>query len=87
MAEEEYIYTISMAKAKTIPSSKRTKWATHHIRSFIRRHIPESDRIWIDPKLNHLIFSKGRTHIPSKIRVRVIHFEDDLVEVSLPEET
>lgn len=86
MAEEEYMYTISLSGAKNIPAPKRTEWATRKIRSFIQRHIPDSDQIWIDPKLNEALWAKSRTSVPSKIRVKVIHFEDDLVEVSLPEE-
>ncbi len=44
------------------------------------------DNIWIDPPVNKAIWNRGREKIPSKIRVRAIKFEDDLVEVSLPEE-
>ena len=86
MAEEEFMYTISLAGARTIPSTKRADWATRKIRSFIERHIPDSEQIWIDPKLNETLWARSKTRVPSKIRVKVILFEDNLVEVSLPEE-
>ena len=86
MAEEEFIYTVSLAGSRTIPATKRTEWASKKIKSFIHRHIPVSEEIWIDPKLNEALWSKSRKTIPSKIRVKVILFEDNLVEVSLPDE-
>ena len=82
MAEEEHFYTISMKAAKNIPANKRTPWAIKHIQSFIMRHIPEAEVVWIDPKLNEKLWSTDLKKIPSKIRVKVIHFEDNLVEVS-----
>jgi len=84
MAEEEYMYTISLKGAKNIPAVARTNWAIRHIREFVARHVPDTETIWIDPELNEKLWSGAREKIPSKIRVKVIHFEDNLVEVSLP---
>ena len=85
MAEEEYLYTISLKGAKNIPAVDRTNWTIKHIREFVNRHVKDTEKIWIDPKLNEALWSTTRTRIPSKIRVKVIHFEDNLVEVSFPD--
>jgi large subunit ribosomal protein L31e len=41
--------------------------------------------IWIDARVNEAVWARGIQKPPNKIRVKVIKFEDGLVEVSLPE--
>jgi large subunit ribosomal protein L31e len=87
MAEEERIYTIPLRIAKSVPRGKRTPRAIKFIKSYIARHMKANDEdIWIDPRLNEALWSRGIQKVPPKIRVRAVKFEDDLVEVSLPEE-
>jgi large subunit ribosomal protein L31e len=47
----------------------------------------EPEDVWIDPRLNTFIWQHGAAHIPSKIRVKAIRFEDGLIEVDLAEES
>ncbi len=57
------------------------------IREHISRHmkVPQED-IWIDSSTNEKVWKRGMQKPPSKIRVKVIKFEDGIVEVSIPSE-
>jgi large subunit ribosomal protein L31e len=46
----------------------------------------DKKEVWLDYRLNELIWSRGIEHPPSRVRVKAIRFEDGLIEVSLPEE-
>ncbi|MDH4123544.1 MAG: 50S ribosomal protein L31e [Thermoplasmata archaeon] len=102
MAEEnERILTIPLKKTKTVPKSQRSSRAIKEIREFVARHMRARDglseeekerfqspldKIWIDSKVNEVIWRRGIEKPPAEIRVRAIKFEDGLIEVSLPEE-
>ena len=86
MPEDERIYTVNLRGARTIPSTKRAQWAVARIREFVASHVKDHDQIWIDPEINKRLWARGKKKIPASLRIRVIRFEDDLVEVSLPEE-
>ena len=43
------------------------------------------DDVWIDKGLNEAIWARGITNPPIHITVKAVKFEDDLVEVSLPD--
>ena len=85
MAEEERIYTIPLRKVVNVPRTKRAPVAIKEVRRFIVRHM-KSDTVWIDGRVNELLWARGIQNPPSRIRVRAIKFEDGFVEVSLPEE-
>ncbi|MEM2838957.1 MAG: 50S ribosomal protein L31e [Thermoplasmata archaeon] len=102
MAEEnEKILTIPLKNTRRAPKSQRASRAIKEIREFVARHMRAADgmsdeekerfarpteKIWIDSKVNEVIWSRGIEKPPSEIRVRAIKFEDGLIEVSLPEE-
>jgi len=98
MVEEiERVYTIPLKVTKQIPRTKRAPRAIKEIKEFIKKHmaeeLPEEEGekseqkdVWVDYKLNELIWSRGIENPPSKVRVKAIRFEDGLIEVSLPEE-
>jgi large subunit ribosomal protein L31e len=98
MVEElERIYTIPLTITKRVPRTKRAPRAIKEIKAFVRKHMMEktsvkSDEdvevkdVWVDYRLNELIWSRGIESPPSKVRVKAIRFEDGLIEVSLPEE-
>jgi len=46
----------------------------------------EEKNVWIDPPVNESIWRRGIENPLRRIRVRAVKFEDDLVEVTLPEE-
>ena len=98
MVEEiERVYTIPLTVTKQIPRTKRAPRAIKEIKEFVRKHmaeeLPEDEEekgkkkdVWVDFRLNELIWSRGIERPPGKVRVKAIRFEDGLIEVSLPEE-
>lgn len=95
MVEElERVFTVPLTVTKQIPKTKRAPRAIKEIKEFIRQHMIDkgSDKeeqlkdVWIDFRVNELIWSRGIENPPRKIRVKAIRFEDGLIEVSLPEE-
>lgn len=98
MVEEiERIFTIPLTITKQIPKTKRAPRAIKEIKDYVRRHMTDKSAaedeekelrkdVWIDFKLNELLWSRGIENPPSRVRVKAIRFEDGLIEVSLPEE-
>lgn len=93
MADEgggfEKIYTIPIrCYVVNLPRKKRTPAAVKVIKRFVARHMKaDINNIWIDPPVNEKIWERGIEHPPKSIKVRAVKFEEDnLVEVSLPEE-
>ena len=98
MVEEiERVYTIPLTITRKVPKTKRAPRAIKEIKAFIEQHmaedVPVDDEekgekkgVWLDSKLNEMIWSRGIEKPPRKIRVKAIRFEDGLIEVSLPEE-
>jgi large subunit ribosomal protein L31e len=84
--EIERIITIPMRATKMAPRTKRAKRAIKEIRENIMRHMKvESDKVWIDAKLNEKIWERGIQNPPTKITVKAVKYDDGLVEVSLAE--
>lgn len=93
MAEEmddlERIYVIPIKKnVLHVPKNRRTKTAMRFIKSYISRHMKTtSDMVWIDMAVNRAVWARGIRHPPNSIKVKAVKFEEDnLVEVTLPEE-
>jgi len=85
--EEEHIYTIVLRKAWSLPRPKRSPYALREIRNYVARHKKVNpENVWIDPPVNESIWERGIERPLRRIRVRAVKFEDDLVEVTLPEE-
>jgi len=95
--ELERVFTIPLTVTKQIPKTKRAPRAIKEIKDYVRKHMTdkaaaeqqeEGERkdVWLDHKLNELIWSRGIENPPRKVRVKAIRFEDGLIEVSLPEE-
>ncbi len=88
MAEqEEKILNIPLRRARNDPVSKRASIAMKEIREHVSRHmkVPLED-VWIDNTTNEAVWKRGIQKPPSKIRVKIIKFEDGIVEVSVPRE-
>lgn len=84
--EEEKIYTVPLRTGRSGLRTERTRTAIKHIKEYVARHMKgDVENVWVDPRLNEAIWSKGIKHPPHKVRVKVLKFEDDLIEVSLPE--
>lgn len=92
----ERVFTIPLTVTKVVPKTKRAPRAIKEIKEYVRKHMMEKTseedeekdkkEVWLDYKLNELIWSRGIEHPPSRVRVKAIRFEDGLIEVSLPEE-
>jgi large subunit ribosomal protein L31e len=83
--ELEREYVIPLRASQHQPSRRRR--AGHvllTVRRFVGRHMKgKPEDIWIDPRLNEHVWERGIQHIPSKVRVKAIRFEDGLIEVDL----
>ncbi|MGC8581494.1 MAG: 50S ribosomal protein L31e [Thermoplasmata archaeon] len=92
MVEEiERIYDIPLRGAKhKSPKGYNAPGAIKEIKRFVSHHMKvDMDNVWIDPHVNELIWKTGIEHIPEKVKLKVIKFEDGLVEVDMinkPEE-
>lgn len=95
MTEElERVFTIPLTITKQVPRTKRAPRAIKEIKDYVRQHMTDKSadkeerdkEVWIDYRVNELIWSKGIENPPSRVRVKAIRFEDGLIEVSLPEE-
>lgn len=98
MAEEiERVFTVPLTVTRQVPRTKRAPRAIKEIKEYVLKHMADksSDEdeektakndVWVDYKLNELIWAKGIENPPRKVRVKAIRFEDGLIEVSLPED-
>jgi large subunit ribosomal protein L31e len=85
--ELEREFVIPMRASQYQPSRRRR--AGHvllTVRRFVVRHMKgKPEDVWIDPRLNEHVWEHGIQHIPSRVRVKAIRFEDGLIEVDLLE--
>jgi large subunit ribosomal protein L31e len=83
--ELEREYVIPLRASRHQPSRRRRAGhALETVRRFVVRHMQgEPEDVWIDPRLNTHIWTRGIQSIPSHVRVKAIRFEDGLIEVDL----
>jgi large subunit ribosomal protein L31e len=86
--ELEREYTIPLRASQHQPSRRRRAGhALLTMRRFVSRHMKgKIEDVWIDPRLNEYIWTRGVQHVPKNVRVKAIRFEDGLIEVDLLEE-
>ena len=85
--ELERVFTVPLRPNKNVPRTKRAPHAIKVLRAYVAKHMhAKPDDVWIDPKLSEMIWKRGKFKVQSSVRIRAIRFEDELVEVSLPEE-
>ena len=95
--EVERVFTIPLSVTRLVPRTKRAPRAIKEIKEYVLRHMgdrsPAKDDeketkkdVWIDYRLNEVLWERGIENPPSKVRVKAIRFEDGLIEVSLPDE-
>ena len=85
--ELEREFVIPLRPSQHQPSRRRRAGhALETVRRYVTRHMKgRSEDVWIDPRLNEHIWERGIQHLPSKVRVKAIRFEDGLIEVDLLE--
>ena len=83
--ELEREYVIPLRASRHQPSRRRRAGhALETVRRFVVRHMKgKPEDVWIDPRLNEHIWTRGIQTIPSHVRVKAIRFEDGLIEVDL----
>jgi large subunit ribosomal protein L31e len=85
--EREFVVPLR-ASQHAPPEQERAAHALKTVRRFIMRHMKgKAENVWIDPRLNEYLWTRSRGHIPPRVRVKAIRFEDGLVEVDLAEES
>jgi large subunit ribosomal protein L31e len=84
--EIERIYVIPLRSAKVGRSSLAAPRAVKKVRSYLTKHMKvDPEDVWIDDSLNKKLWERGKYKVPSKIRVRAVKFEDNVVEATIPE--
>lgn len=82
---EERFLNIPLREARNVSRSRRADTAISIIREQVARHSKaKASDIWIDPKVNELVWEEGRKKPLSKIRVRIVQLQDGTTEVILP---
>jgi large subunit ribosomal protein L31e len=86
--ELEREYVVPLRASQHQPSRRRRAGhALETVRRFVARHMKgQHEQIWIDPRLNEHIWTRGIQHLPRTVRIKAIRFEDGLIEVDLLEE-
>jgi large subunit ribosomal protein L31e len=84
----ERVFIIPLRDLQYIQRPKRAPRSIAFIKKYVARHMKAKEEdIWIDTNINKALWARGIENPPNKIRVKAVKFEDeDLVEVSLPEE-
>ncbi|MEC9001265.1 MAG: 50S ribosomal protein L31e [Candidatus Thermoplasmatota archaeon] len=79
--------TIPLRAAWNVPRTRRANRAMTEIRNHVSQHMKMSDDedLWIDEKVNHVIWSRGMQHPPRKIKVVCTREEGFPIEVKLLE--
>ncbi len=81
----ERIYSLRLKhKMKKYPRWLRSKKAMKYIRKFLAKHMKtEEEKIKLDSSINEKVWERGAQKPPSKIRIRVVKFDDGVVEAEL----
>ena len=77
------IHMVPLRRAFEAPKYRRTKVAIRVIREFTTRHMKATE-VKIDKEVNLLLWSKGITNPPRRIRLEMERDEDGVVSVRLP---
>ena len=86
--EEERIYTIAIGATRGGLRNKRARFAMDTIRNHVSRHMKiKTDKVWVDPRVNEAVWSKGGKSNMPKLKVKAVKIKDyGLVEVTLHKE-
>ncbi|EQB73097.1 MAG: hypothetical protein AMDU4_FER2C00099G0006 [Ferroplasma sp. Type II] len=81
----EELITVSLRGARASSRRRRADTAISIIKDAVSKYTKsEKNMIWIDNKVNELIWDRGREHIPTKISLKIIKLEDGTTEIILP---
>jgi large subunit ribosomal protein L31e len=77
------VHMVPLRRAFEAPKYRRTKVAIRVIREFTTRHMKATE-VKIDKEVNILLWSRGITNPPRRIRLEMERDEDGVVSVRLP---
>ena len=80
------VYMVPLRRAFEAPKYRRSKVAVRIIREFTERHM-KANEVKIEKGVNELIWSRGITNPPRRIRLEMERDEDGVVSVRLAPET
>jgi large subunit ribosomal protein L31e len=86
--DSEMLFTVPLKDLKLSRTRKRAPHAIKFIKKYVARHmkIDEKD-IWVDPRINELIWKRGIEKPPRFVRVKLSMLEEEeKIGVELPEE-
>ncbi len=85
MAELTFNFNIGILLKAKYPAEKRAARAVKMIRDLVRRHAKLNDyEIRVRPELNELLWSRGASNPPGKVRVRVVIDEEEKIATIWP---
>lgn len=75
---EERVITVPLRDAKAEAKHKRADKAMTLVREHLAQHfsVAEED-VRLDPEINEVVWERGRSKPPSKLRVRAARFQED----------
>jgi len=79
------VYMVPLRRAFEAPKYRRTKVAVRIIREFTTRHMKATE-VKIERGVNELIWSRGITNPPRRIKLEMERDEDGVVSVRLAPE-
>ncbi|MFP4631830.1 MAG: 50S ribosomal protein L31e [Halobacteriota archaeon] len=83
---EERVITVPLRDARSAPKQERADKAMKLVREDLARQFDaDADEVNLDTTINHAVWSRGRTKVPSKLRIRAAKFEDGVVEAEMAE--
>ncbi|MDS0256111.1 50S ribosomal protein L31e [Thermoplasmatales archaeon AK] len=81
----ETLINVPLRAAKKSPVTRRADSAIEVLKETVARNVKiDPAKIWIDSKVNEIIWSRGRKKIPSLMRIKVIKLQDGTAEIILP---
>ncbi len=81
-------YTVPLRAAWSAPRTKRAKRAIETLKKFVGRHmrVDSEEEIWIDTKVNEVIWERGIQKPPRRVHIIVDRVEgDERIQVQLDE--
>ncbi|MEM0155717.1 MAG: 50S ribosomal protein L31e [Thermoplasmataceae archaeon] len=81
----EILLMIPLRKAIHSSRGRRADTAIKIIKESVARYAKsEPDKIWIDSRVNELVWSRGKKKIPQSVQVKIIKLQEGTTEVLLP---
>lgn len=85
MAELTFDFNIGILLKAKYPAEKRAARAVKMVRELVRRYAKLRDyEIRVRPELNELLWSRGASNPPGKVKVRVVIDEDEKIAIIWP---